>query len=184
VEQGLQELGITGPSLTKTMLIRLGRNLGVDYVAVGRLNDVGGGKNGNTRASLSVLFLDVNTGEWANGANAVGTLASTNADTDTLNRAVLGDAAFTLVNKLNTFQLPQATVLIVRDSTEVTLNGGARNGIRAGQEYVILRGTERVGRVRIRTVNAQDAQAAIIDSGKGIRPEDRARLVVRPNDLP
>lgn len=187
VEQGIRDLNIVGPTLTKTTLLRLGQSLGVDYIAVGSLNDVATAKSGERRASLSVLFLDTVTGEWANGASATGTIPAASVQTeptqsDAQTVQALGDAAFSAVQTLNTFQLPQATVLIIDRNDTVRINGGARNGIRPGQEYVILRGNDRVGKIRIVSVDAQDARAHIIDSGKGIRPEDRARLVFGPGE--
>jgi hypothetical protein len=49
--------------------------------------------------------------------------------------------------------------------------------MRPGQEFVIFRGPQRVGRVRLTDVTTHYANAVITDPGKGIRPEDRARAV-------
>jgi hypothetical protein len=38
---------------------------------------------------------------------------------------------------------------------------------------IVLRSGQKVGRVRVTSVNATDSEAVIVDTGKGIRPEDK-----------
>jgi hypothetical protein len=89
----------------------------------------------------------------------------------------IGDAAFQLVRTLNNYRLPEATVLITSENREVRLNRGSRDGIQAGQEFVVFRQGERIGRIRVTRVYGTESYAAITDIGRGIRPEDKARAV-------
>jgi hypothetical protein len=77
---------------------------------------------------------------------------------------------------MRNYQLPEGTVLTLRGDT-VQINRGSRDGVTVGQEFVILRGRQRVGRVRVTRISGGDAFAAVTDRGRGIRPEDRARAI-------
>jgi hypothetical protein len=188
--QGVQSLGLRSP-LERTGLQRLGLALGVDYIAIGRLNELKtDARTRETRAGLTVLFLDITTGEYANGASVASIalapdkpFASAGEEAQSLRLQAIGNAAFRAAQTLNEFQLPQATVLYARDD-RVLLNQGTRGGLRVGQEFIITRGNQRVGKVRIITVDAGDANAVVVENSRGIRPEDKARALVDPNDLP
>lgn len=188
--QGVQALGLHSP-LERTGLQRLGQALGVEYIALGRLKELTRDtRTGQTRAGLTVLFLDTATGEYANGASVASVALapdrlsfSAGEEAQALRLQAIGNAAFRAAQTLNEFQLPLATVLYA-GGDHVLLNSGARGGLRAGQEFIITRGSQRVGKVRITTVGAGDANAAIIENSRGIRPEDKARAIVDPNDLP
>jgi hypothetical protein len=188
--QGVQALGLHSP-LERTGLQRLGQALGVEYIAIGRLNELTTNtRTGQTRAGLTLLFLDIATGEYANGASVASVALapdkpsfSAGEEAQSLRLQAIGNTAFRAAQTLSEFQLPLATVLYARDD-RVLLNSGARGGLRVGQEFIITRGNQRVGKVRVITVGAGDANATVIENSRGIRPEDKARAVVDPNDLP
>jgi TolB-like protein len=193
VRETLRELDITAPQ-GRSDFQRLGRALGVEYIAVGNLNELVIRDNPRRyQATLSVLLFDVSTGEYSNGAIATGIGRFSQLQTPVENNLFLeeqtqwgnaiSDAAFDIVATMSSFQLPQATVLHTI-ATEVLLNGGVRNGIRPGQELIVMRQGRRVGRVRVTTSSSQDAWATILDAGIGIQPQDRARAVVDPGNLP
>lgn len=193
VRETLRELDITAPQ-GRSDFQRLGRALGVEYIAVGNLHELVLRDNPRRyQATLSVLLFDVSTGEYSNGAVATGigrfpqsqSTVESNPfmEEQTQWGNALSDAAFDVVATMSSFQLPQATVLHTT-ATEVLLNGGVRNGIRPGQELIILRQGRRIGRVRVTASSAQDAWATILDSGRGIQPQDKARAVVDPGNLP
>jgi hypothetical protein len=164
----------------------LGQALGVDYVATGRVVGLGFSPSaGRARATLAVVLTDPASGDYANGALAdgfarssaaqSGTAPSDEAAQPTLLHA-LQNAAFLAAETMNRYELPRATVLTIGGGT-VRLNRGSRDGIRPGQEMVVLRGDQRVGRVRVTAVGSFDSYALITDLRRGIRPEDRARAV-------
>ena len=182
--QQIDALDLPAP-LDEIAMRKLGQALGVEYVATGRILGVVEDRRGGARITLAVLMTDVASGVPANGALTVGvadppsTEAAASDDGGasqaTLLRA-LQNAAFRAVETINRYQLPQATVLAIRDDT-VRLNQGSRGGVRVGQEFVIFRGGQRVGHVRVTEVSASDSSARVTDLGRGIRPEDRARAV-------
>lgn len=167
--QQLQEQGVAGP-LDLIAIRKMGTGLGVDFVATGTIASLSrDAATGRFQARVAVLLIDVASGEGANGAVASGTAAT---ETEALQ-----NAAYNAVDQINNYQLPQATVLNTRGTDSVLLNQGGRGGVQVGQEYVILRRGARVGRVRITSVGSDDSTADIIDIGRGIRPEDKARAV-------
>ena len=152
-------------------------------MATGRVVGLGFSPSaGRARATLAVVLTDPASGDYANGALAEGSVrvspfgaAPDEAAQPALLHA-LQNAAFLAAETMNRYELPRATVLAVRNGT-VRLNRGSRDGIRPGQEMVVLRGNQRVGRVRVTDVGSFDSYAVVTDLGRGIRPEDRARAV-------
>lgn len=179
VVQQIRELNLPEP-LDTIALRKLGQALGVDYVATGRIvrrtPDAAG--TGKARVTLAIVLTDPSSGDPANGALATGEATppqGASSAQDTLVRAT-SNAAFLAVEQMNNYQLPEATVLNARPG-EVLLNRGGRDGVTVGQEFVILRGRERIGRARVISVQSTDATATVTDRGRGIRPEDRARAI-------
>ena len=181
LNQQLQELGLTQP-LNNNGLQKLGQALGVDYVASGDVTSITYTENPRrARVTLSVRLTDVISGELANGAIQTGYSAApppgSQPDDETLINQAISDAAFSSLKTINNYTLPEATVLQTRDTSEVRLNRGGRDGIVPGQEMIVIRGRDRIGRIRVTTVAASDSLAAVTDYGKGIRPEDKARAI-------
>jgi hypothetical protein len=186
VTQQAEAMGLYRP-YNEIALQRLGQALGADYIATGVVTALSRDKKtGALRTSVMMLMTDPVTGEVANGASSTGIALPPQAGskiTDNLpmeqvmQGQALGDAAFQIVRTLNNYRLPEATVLMTADNTEVRLNRGSRDGIQSGQEFVIFRQGERVGRIRVTRVSGTESYAAITDTGRGIRPEDKARAV-------
>ncbi len=177
VVEELSKLDITLPT-NNIGLLRLGQSLGVKYIVTGDITDVKFTEAPRrAKATLSVRMTDTSSGEFVNGAMQVGLsqipAAGVTPDDEQLVSQAITAAAFSAVKQIRDYTLPEATVLINRGNTEVRLNKGARDGIAAGLEMIVLRGSEKVGRVRVTSVNATDAEAVIVDAGKGIRPEDK-----------
>lgn len=173
--------------LTGNDVQRLGQALGADYVAYGEITEiVFTEKPRRARVTLSVRITDSQTGELANGAIQVGTSSpKTNlTEDDTLIQQAISDAAFSAVRTLNNYRPVEATVLMAQGGTEVSLNAGSRDGIRRGQEMVLLRSSRYVGRIRVSSVGGTDSRALIIEGGNGIRPEDRARAIFKMPHAP
>ncbi|MES2458937.1 MAG: CsgG/HfaB family protein [Armatimonadota bacterium] len=186
VSQQAEALGLNRP-YNEIALQRLGQALGVDYIATGAVAALERDKKTNAlRTSVVMLLTDVNSGEYANGAVGLGIALPPKSVSEAIKDLpveqvmqdqAIGDAAFVLVRKLNNYRLPEATVLLTTANTEVRLNRGIRDGIQEGQDFVIFRQGERVGRVRITRVYDIESYATIIDIGRGIRPEDKARAI-------
>ena len=181
LNQQLQELGLTQP-LNNNGIQKLGQALGVDYVASGDVTSITFSDNPRqARVTLSVRLTDVVSGELANGAIQTGYSPTpppgATIDDETLINQATTDAAFSALKTITNYTLPEATILQTRDTSEVQLNRGGRDGLVAGQEMIVIRGRDRIGRIRITSVASSDSRAAVTDYGKGIRPEDRARAV-------
>lgn len=181
LEKQIRESDFSIP-LSRNDLQRLGQALGADYVAHGEVTDIAfTEKPRRAHITLSVLLTDTLTGELANGAIQTGSSsAKTSAtDDDGLIQQAISDAAFSIVRAMNSYEPAEATVLLVQGSAEVSLNQGSRDGIRRGQEMVVMRGSRFVGRIRISSVGDTDSRAQVMDGENGIRPEDRARGVFK-----
>ncbi|MBC8102272.1 MAG: hypothetical protein H7Z41_06770 [Cytophagales bacterium] len=181
LNQQLSDLGLTLP-LNNNGIQKLGNALGVDRVLSGDITDVSvSGSPKRAKVTVSVRLTDVITGELANGAIASGFSPPPppGADTDdeTLINQALSDAAFNAVKTINNYTLPTATILL--SGNEVRLNRGERDGLTTGQEMIVVRGSERVGKISISSVAATDSVATVIDRGKGIRPEDQAVAIFK-----
>jgi hypothetical protein len=176
LNQQLADSGLQLP-LNNNGIQKLGQALGVDRVLSGDVTEVTvGGNPKRAKVTLSVRLTDVVTGELVNGAIAAGYSAppppGADVDDETLVNQALSDASFNAIRTINAYNLPTATILL--SGTEVRLNRGQRDGLTVGQEMIVVRGAERVGKVRVSSVAATDSTAAVIDPGKGIRPEDQA----------
>ncbi len=183
INQQIADLGLTLP-LDNIGLQKLGQNLGSDFVASGDIVDVKfEEKPRRARVTLSVRLTDVISGELANGAIETGISPAPapgfQPDDEKLIADAIQNAAFLAVRTITSYNLPTATILQVRDNAEVVLNRGAQDGIEPGQDMVVFRGTDRVGRIRVAETQNTNSRATITDIGKGIRPEDKARAVFK-----
>ncbi|MER3462057.1 MAG: hypothetical protein C4342_03360, partial [Armatimonadota bacterium] len=93
-----------------------------------------------------------------------------------LNEAVNFGAQQAVQNILRQ-QIGHATVLTTPTTQFVTLNKGTRQGLKVGQEMVVLRRGELVARVRIAEVNTDSAVASILRQNMGVAPGDTARVI-------
>jgi hypothetical protein len=100
-------------------------------------------------------------------------------DDDTLVQEAIRNAAFEAVRIINNYTIPEATILSTRAGKEVLLNRGIRGGLQPGMEMIVVRRGEEVGRIRVTQVSDSDAVGEIIDFGRGIQSEDRARAIFR-----
>lgn len=183
LNQQVQELGLNQNLASDNIAIRkLGTALGVDFVATGDIERIVFlDKPRRAEVTLSVRLTDVVSGELTNGAIKTGISplppAGLQPDDDTLISQAITNAAYNAVDAINNYSLPEATILNTRGQDEVILNRGSRDGLTVGQEMIVIRNGGRVGKIRVNRVDATDSTATIVDGGKGIRPEDRARAV-------
>lgn len=181
VVEELSKLDITLPT-NNVGLLRLGQSLGVKYIVTGDITDVRFSEAPRrAKATLSIRMTDTASGEFINGAIQIGISQIPVAGATTDDEAMIGQAitaaAFSAVKTIRDYTLPEATVLTNRSNTDIRLNKGGRDGIYPGLEMIVLRGPNKVGRVRVTSVESTDSQAVILDAGKGIRPEDKLTAV-------
>ncbi|MFM7320465.1 MAG: hypothetical protein ACKO5K_02935 [Armatimonadota bacterium] len=181
VNEELNKLDLTGAP-DRSSLQRIGQSLGVKYILSGDITDIRFlDAPRRAKATISLRLTDVASGEFVNGAIQAGLSpipsAGTQPDDETLVSQAITAAAFSAVKTVREYTLPEATILTNRGNTEVRLNRGGRDGIAPGLEMIVVRGTEKVGRVRITSVQATSSEAQVLDAGKGIRPQDKAIAV-------
>jgi hypothetical protein len=182
IEQQLKDLDLALP-LDKTGFLRLGRALQTESLITGEVNAVTFvGSPKQAQVVLTVRVIDIASGEPINGAVATGLSnrrPGYTGDDDTLVQEAIRNAAFEAVRIINNYTIPEATVLTTRAGKEVLLTRGIRGGLQPGMEMIVVRRGEEVGRIRVTQVSDSDAVAEIIDFGRGIQSEDRARAVFR-----
>jgi hypothetical protein len=71
---------------------------------------------------------------------------------------------------------------VVGTRYDALLNIGARQGVKQGMRFVVLRGRDLVGRASITSVDPDKSVAAVTDNFRGVKPEDRVRAIYQlPN---
>ncbi|HET6454063.1 MAG TPA: hypothetical protein VFI02_06620 [Armatimonadota bacterium] len=175
-------------AMTPSMMVRLGQELGgVDGVVHGEITSIkvdSGKKKAEVR--LVVRTLHVASGEWSNGAIAIGMSNprigySADKDTDLIIEAI-NDAARQAVESMVQYIIPEATIIGTFSPTEVLLNKGAQEGIKSGMEMIALRRSETgedevVGRIKITKLGDNDSHGTVVSTTRGLKPEDRVRAV-------
>jgi hypothetical protein len=184
LEKEVEAEGLSYP-LDKVDMVRLGRTLGLDGIITGTVIQVGISRsNGATQAAVQVAcqMLDISTEEPITGAVATGKSSPKydyTGDLDILVDEALNKAAYQIAQQFVSFAVkgvPEFTILTTMGS-EVLLNAGSRQGIKEGMEMVVLRGGEKVGRIKVKEVTLTDATATILEAPRGIQGGDKVRIV-------
>lgn len=187
VANTLRQQGLSLP-LDVTGMMKLGRALEADAVVTGkvfylRITD----SPRQAEVGLRVEMRDVASGELINGA--IETAASSprpgyQGDNQALIDEALRKAAFAVVNRMAQQLLPRGTVLTVQvigepgeGTREVLLNVGAADGVTEGMEFIVLRGGDRVARIRAVRVESDQTTARVVEETRGVRPEDKVVAV-------
>ena len=184
LENKMEAEGISYP-LDKVDMVRLGRDLGLDGIITGTVIQVEiSHSNGATQAAAQVAcqMFDISTEEPITGAVATGKSSPKydyTGDIDILVDEALNKAAFQIAQQFVSFAVrgvPEFTILTTMGD-EVLLNAGSRQGIKVGMEMVVLRGGEKVGRIKVKEVTLTDATATILEAPRGIQGGDKVRIV-------
>jgi hypothetical protein len=173
--------------LTQAMMQRLGSELGVAAVVSGEIVSIKV-DTGKKRADvkLAVRMLDVASGEWINGAAATGVSNprvgyTGDSETDWIIEAI-NNAARSAVETMVQYIIPEAAIIGTYPNNRVLLNKGSQDGIVPGMEMIVIRRGETgvdevVGRIKVSRVSSTDAEAYVVHSVRGVKPEDRVRAV-------
>lgn len=182
IQEAMDRLNLRAP-LTTLGLVRLGEELSADAVLEGAVKSVkltGSGAVRMATVQLAMQLVDQASGAAINGAlqNGVSTAkAGFTGDDEVLIQEAVENAAFLCVKAMADYTIPEATVMINMGSSMVTLNKGARDGIKPGMRMIVLRQKDIIGYLQIQSVSPIDAIAKITKSLKGVQPEDRARAI-------
>lgn len=195
VQRRIEELGLKQP-FDRIDRARIAAGVDATGVVYGSITEarVHGGNAPFAEVRLQILVEDTATGELINGSVAEGRSVPRmgfSGNADLLLEEALGKAAYQGRRLLDTFRLPQGTVLnttVVGQGDSIDLdalmNVGARQGVRRGMEMIVTRQKQVVGRVRVTQVDDDISTARVIQNIQGVRPEDRVRAVFSFSDFP
>lgn len=183
VEQQIAQLRLR-PPYDRVQLQTLARALDAGSVLTGDVLSARVTRN-PTQATVRMVvrLMDVSSGELINGAVATGTAShiGLEAAEDVLLDEALSRAAFDARQRMERFQLPTGTVLntsvVGETRQDAYLNIGARQGVRQGMRFVVLRGRELVGYLSAGTVDADKTVARITQNFRGVQPEDIVQAI-------
>jgi hypothetical protein len=190
VQAELNRLNLRPPFDT-IALTRLAQATQARQVIIGDVLSVKTTENpAQATVTIAVQVMDPASQEMINGAVAVGRSAPRigyTGDMSLLIDEALSNAAFLGRQSMERFQLVEGTVLntsVVGAAYEALMNIGARQGVKDGMRFIILRGNELVGRGRARAVDPDFSTVAITENFRGVKPEDRCRAVFQLPPLP
>ena len=180
----MEKMGMR-PPLTKLDLIRLGESLFADAMLEGSIKSVQlAGSGATRRASVTLVaqMIDEASGEIINGAVQAGTSSARarvgyTADDDSLIAEAINGAAFLLVKTMVDYIIPEATVMMNIGESQVMLNKGSRDGLKPGMRMIVLRQKEIIGYVEVQKVTANNSDAKVVKSMRGMQPEDKVRAI-------
>lgn len=183
---------------------RLGEVLEARSVITGRItravigNQAANPRVREARVEMQVRQLDTRTGDFVNGTQSLESTIDevSEVDDDILLNQANDKAAYAAIRALRLQIFPEGTVMnTTREIIELSL--GARNGVRVGQRYSVMRDVAnksrganeatvtvdriKVGEIVINSVE-QDQSRAIIAAGGalGIRTNDKIRRIFAP----
>jgi hypothetical protein len=178
----MENLGLR-PPLTTIGLVRLGERLSADAMLEGAIKSVqiaGSGPTRRASVTLVAQMVDQASGEIINGAVQTGSSSARvgyTADDNALITEAINNAAFLAVKTMIDYVIPEATIMMNVGSSQVMINKGARDGIKAGMRMIVLRDREIIGYVDVTSTDPTDSYAKVIKSMRGIQPQDKARAI-------
>lgn len=175
--------------LTDSNLQRLGQEVGATAVITGEVSSIIlDEKKKKAEVRVAVRMLDVASGEWINGAVAIGVSHARvsyegQKDVDSINEAI-NDAARKAVEVMVTYIIPEATILGTAGTNEILMNRGTQDGITPGMDLIVLRRgdtgiDEVVGKIRVTSVSDTDSRAKIVNAPRGVKPGDHVRAIFK-----
>ena len=195
--QRIEELVETIPGLrspyTPSTARRLGEVAGANIVVTGRIVAATVTRSANNarvaRVQMELRQMDVATGDFINGAqpSEITIDSIQELDDDVLMDQSLDKAAYSSVRQMRLYVSAEATIT-TNIGNEFQLNRGARDGVRTGQRYSVLRDhynparrvTERIKVAELTIVRFDTSQSiALLVSGGavGIHVGDKARRI-------
>ncbi len=142
VERETRALGLSFP-LSKTEAVRLGKRLGVDSVTVGEiLQATVDETSGRSTVRLQIMMVDVEAGEYLDGATASGQTKTLpgwrGTEADIINEA-LRQAAEEVVAVMLATRVPRGTIEVVLPSGVCEINLGSQDGAKSGMKLAVMR---------------------------------------------
>ena len=186
-------LGLKVPSnpnqpafFSESDLLRIAKNLSADAIVEGEVV-AGSARGKSVKVGLLTNIREVASKQYINGGFSQMTTTprpGEATDAEELTNKGVSDAAQDVVRQILGRQLATATVIGI-ETNSVILNKGVRDGVKVGDDIVILREganglKTQVGKVRVSRVYPTDSEGEILENPGGIRPEDIARILYQP----
>ena len=177
------ELGLR-PPFDQVALARIANALGATAVVTGEIayaKEVRGANPKTIRVGLKVRVQEASSGDLINGAAQIGEARAKPgvSDTESLAQEAVRDAGFLAVRQILANNLPEGTVIQSTGGdvtgSVVIINKGERDGLAEGQQMIVLRGRQRVGRIQLTRVFQTNSEANVLENTLGISPEDKVR---------
>jgi hypothetical protein len=183
VQDTINRLNLHRP-FDKVDLARLASSVQASAIVTG---EVIGARVTQNPAQASVTIVvrvtDVASQELINGAVTTGTSSPRvgyTGNTDVLLDEAVSKAAYLARQSLDRYQLPEGTVLnttVVGTRYDALINIGARQGVKLGMRFVVLRGGDLVGEAQASSVDPDQCVATVQQNFRGVKPEDRVRAI-------
>jgi hypothetical protein len=183
---------------------RLGEVLEARNVITGRIlrvlvgNQAANPRVREARVELQVRQLDTRSGDFINGTQALETATDelSEVDDDILLNQATDKAAYSAIRALRLQIFPEGTVMNTTRSI-IELNLGARNGVRVGQRYSVMRDVAnksrganeatvtveriKIGEIVISSIEQDQSRAVVAAGGTlGIHTNDKIRRIFAP----
>jgi TolB-like protein len=177
VDKTAAKLGIRQPYAPEDYT-RIAKELGATLIVSGEVREINASIRGTERqveVALVVRAREAETGDMLNGA-AVKAIAS--APGGAKSEGELGiDAAALAANRaasqMEAYQPITGTIMNSVGNGPIMLNRGVSHGVKAKQEFIVLRAGKRVGRVQARRPSSSYTELDVLENGGGIQPQDR-----------
>jgi hypothetical protein len=82
-------------------------------------------------------------------------------------------AATRAADRIEAYQPITGTIMNSVGNGPIMLNRGVSHGVKAKQEFIVLREGRRVGRVQARKPSSAYTELTVLDNSGGIQPQDR-----------
>lgn len=177
VDKTAVKLGIRQP-YEPANYSQIAKELGATLVVSGDVQEIKSVLRGTEREveiTLVVRVRDAESGDMLNGAAV---RAAVTAQGGAKSEGELGIDAAALAatraaSQMEAYQPITGTIMNSVGNGPIILNRGVSHGVKAKQEFVVLRGGKRVGRVQARKPSSSYTELNVLDNSGGIQPQDR-----------
>ncbi|NLH98196.1 MAG: hypothetical protein GX446_01745 [Chthonomonadales bacterium] len=185
VERQAATLGLKRP-YDRVAQDRLAAAFGATAIVTGEVsfvNTVAKSDPKRVLAGLKVMVRAPGSQELVNGAAQVGEVRGRpgQSDDESLAQEAVDNAAVLAVKQILSTNLPDGTIVSTvgpQSSLQILVNRGSRDGVQAGQQMLVTREGQRVGKIQITNVFSTDSEAKVVENTLGIRPEDKVRAIM------
>lgn len=158
--------------------VELAKDVGANLIVSGELREVNASTRGGemeVEVGLIVRVKDAESGDMLNGAavRASVVLPAGSKSEGELAIDAVSLAAARAAARIEAYQPITGTIMSSVGNGPIVLNRGVSHGVKPKQEFIVLRGGRRVGRVRAHKPSSSYTELSVLDNSGGIQPQDR-----------